>query len=186
MAFKALPPSEVLRQLLRYEAGTGKLFWRTRPALFFRDAGHSAEHSCNRWNATYAGKEAFTEVSAKGYRRGVILGEGYAAHRIIWSIAYGSPPAGEIDHINGNKTDNRLENLRDVTRLENSRNARLSRSNKSGCPGVSWDKRERRWVARIRIGEKRLGLGYFLTLEEAIARRKLADAEFGFHQNHGR
>jgi hypothetical protein len=75
---KALPSPEVLRQLLRYEPETGKLFWLPRSEHWFRaTSGRSAIHACANWNARYAEREAFTSVDQNGYRVGTVLNVHY-------------------------------------------------------------------------------------------------------------
>jgi hypothetical protein len=94
-------------------------------------------------------------------------------------------PEGEIDHINGNRQDNRIENLRDVPRSLNQRNSKLQNNNRSGVSGVFW--RANRWEARIYlVSGQRKHLGRFKTFEEAVAVRKQAEMECGYHENHGR
>jgi len=76
-----------------------------------------------------------------------------------------------IDHINGEKADNRLENLREATNAENLQNRGAPTNNSSGHKGVSWNKRDRRWTARIGAGGEKIHIGNFLSLEEAAAAR---------------
>jgi hypothetical protein len=104
---KQLPAPELLRKLLRYDAGTGKLYWRTRhPA----DTGDAAEY-CERWNRRYAGAEAFTTRHNTGHLRGWIMDHNVAAQRVIWAMTYGKWPEGIIKHANGDNADNRISNL---------------------------------------------------------------------------
>lgn len=89
-------------------------------------------------------------------------GQRMLTHRIIWELHYGPIPAGLIiDHINGVRHDNRIENLRLATRAENSRNCTKHRDNTSGFKGVSWNKRQQKWECRIYWGKRFLHLGYF-------------------------
>jgi hypothetical protein len=81
---------------------------------------------------------------------------------------YGEWPSGEIDHINGVRTDNRVENLRVATRSENMQNTKKPVTNKSGKKGVSWDKTTGKWRAEIRANGKKYNLGRFKTIEEAF------------------
>lgn len=180
MATRQLPSPEVLRQLLRYEPETGKLFWKERPASMFTSLS-----LLNAWNRTYAGGEAFTNVK-DGYRTGTILTRPIRAHRAAWAIHFGEWPKGEIDHINGVKDDNRITNLRDVSRSENMRNAGIRHDNASGHTGVRWDERTQRWQAEIKRNYRSIHLGRFATIEEAIAARQSAERDLGFHDNHGR
>src|SRR5690242_18071490 len=104
MRYKTLPPADILRQLLDYDAETGALTWRPRGIEWFEDSPGrgGAANVCSVWNARYAGTEAFTTNSNKGYRTGKLLGGTYFAHRLIWKIVTGNDPE-EIDHINRDK-----------------------------------------------------------------------------------
>ncbi|QDP61702.1 MAG: hypothetical protein Unbinned4466contig1000_14 [Prokaryotic dsDNA virus sp.] len=84
------------------------------------------------------------------------------------------------------RTDNRLCNLRKVTRVENSRNAAIGKNNKSGCTGVHLNKNNKNWVASIKVNGKGILIGSFKNKEEAIKARKEAERKYGFHPNHGR
>lgn len=108
-----LPSSEDLRKAFTYDAETGKLYYNRRTG------GSRSDLS---FNAKYAGKEAFVWCDKDGYRRSKINGRSVVAHRVIWKLVYGVDPH-EIDHINHDRADNRLANLRDVTRSENLKNA---------------------------------------------------------------
>lgn len=110
----------------------------------------------------------------------------FKVHRLAWFYVYGVWPENNIDHINGNKTDNRIENLRDVTYIENSRNQKKPKNNTSGIIGVSWDKKKERYYAEIRINYKRVGLGSYKSIFEAACARKSAEIKYNFHDNHGR
>jgi hypothetical protein len=92
-----------------------------------------------------------------------------------------------VDHINHDQIDNRLSNLRPVTHTENCRNASMSKANKSGHSGIRERKglRGSTWQAMIRRHDKQLHIGTFKSLAKAIAARKAAEVEFGFHPNHG-
>ena len=181
MSKKELPSPELLRQLLRYEPDTGKLYWRERTPDVFEDG------RCKSFNSQFANKEAFTFTGRDGYKHGNVLNQRpYLAHRVIWAITYGEWPLNHIDHINGIRDDNRIENLRDVSRSENQKNQKRPAHNTSGAVGVSWANREKKWHAYINIDRRRESLGYFTDLAEAIAARKEAEAKYSFHPNHGR
>ena len=94
--------------------------------------------------------------------------------------------ANAVDHINGEPSDNRWCNLRNVSLSENLKNARLPKHNKSGVVGVQWDSRRRKWVAQIKSESVNHVLGRFNSFEAAAAARKQAERELGFHENHGR
>tara|TARA_R110001606_G_scaffold190822_1_gene338772 strand:+ start:384 stop:701 length:318 start_codon:yes stop_codon:yes gene_type:complete len=98
----------------------------------------------------------------------------------------GDWPADQIDHISGDRSDNRIENLREATQTENSRNMKTLANNMSGVMGVSWDKRERHWIATISDDNSSVRLGRFKSFEDAVAARKAAEVEYGYHPNHGR
>jgi hypothetical protein len=162
---------EELKSRLQYDAETGLIFWK---------AGNRR-----------AGKEAFTTVSVRGYKATTFRSlhgsvTTLAAHRAAWAIHYGEFPSGSIDHINGNKLDNRIANLRDVTSAENARNSAMSRANKSGVTGVYLHKQTGKWCAQISAFGKHVGLGLFSTQSDAIIARKAAERVLGYHQNHGR
>ena len=164
---KDLPSPELLRKLLRYEPETGKLFWRERPVEMFEAGTHSALRNCAAWNGRYANKEAFTCVSPQGYLCGRIYSNTYFAHRIIWALCYDVEPDAFIDHIDGDPTNNKLENLRQATKQQNSYNRGRNKNNKSGYKGVYWDNRKQRWLAKIGYDNGLHLLGHFKTPEEA-------------------
>jgi len=92
----------------------------------------------------------------------------------------------EIDHINGDRSDNRAKNLRSATRLENARNTKLKKNNKTGTMGVSQIKETGRWRARMSYRNKALHVGVYDTYEEAVIARREAERRMGYHPNHGR
>jgi hypothetical protein len=159
-------------QYLSYDPETGRLTWKV-----------------DRSPKVKAGSEA--GCPAKSYDGSVeyrVVGfnyERYYAHRIAWELANGPIPEGyEIDHINGNGCDNRLENLRLVTRQENARNQRLPKNSSTGFIGVQ--KVGKRYTARIEVSGEVDYLGTFDTPEAAAQARKDAERTYGFHENHGR
>lgn len=180
MASKDLPSPEVLRQLLRYEPDTGKLFWRERGPEWF----DGSLHHQRKWNGRFAGAECFRASGKFGHRYGTILARKYRAHRIAWAIATGRWPESEIDHINCVPHDNRLCNLREASRSENQRNTPIRRNNTSGAKGVSWSRGMRKWHVYIAKDRKRTTVGYFVDLEEASKAYAKASAEL--HGEFGR
>jgi hypothetical protein len=103
-----------------------------------------------------------------GYRYVSVGGVYYKEHRIIWVIAHGVWPVGQIDHINGNKTDNRIENLRDVTGTQNQWNIRDSnKNNRTGVRGVVYRAHEGVYEARYRLHGKRVYIGRFASIDAA-------------------
>jgi hypothetical protein len=174
-------PIDLVNELLKYDNTTGKLYWRTRNRERFKD-----ERSFRTWNARFADKEALGSLQTRGYLHGAILCVNYTAHRVAYALHWGHWPTGEIDHINGDRTDNRPENLRCVAHEENAKNLALSRRNRSGTIGVNWDAPRKKWAAYIKHEKKSIALGRYDNIDDAIAARKAAEAQFGFHVNHGR
>ena len=107
-------------------------------------------------------------ATSTGYVTISVAGHSYKAHRLAWLICHGEWPSGQIDHINGIRTDNRLLNLRVVNNRENAENKRhATKLNKSGYLGVSWHKGQRKWRAEIKHKGKKIYLGTFATSEDA-------------------
>lgn len=186
MAKRQLPPPEVLRQLLRYEPETGAFYWLPRGGEWFGGKGAPAEKACIRFNRQYAGCRALHSIDDKGYCYGEILQRKLKAHRVAWAHYHGAWPSGEVDHINGDRQDNRIVNLRDVSSAENSQNIKMSTRNTSGVFGVYWNRQLQRWHARIRKNNQIHHLGYFDDIQAADAARRAAEQALGFHPNHGR
>ena len=166
-------PVDVLRALIAYDPATGAMVWRPRP--------DNASFT-TRW----AGKPVFTSDNGKGYKTAVVMGRRVTAHRTAFTLYHGRVPSGEIDHINGVRSDNRIENLRDVSPTLNRRNAARSKKNTSGVTGVSWKKAYAKWQACFALERKQVHLGYFDCKEAAVKALLAARAEHGFHANHGR
>jgi hypothetical protein len=140
-----------------------------------------------RWNVTKGSAHKGSVCNAirgNGYLTVTLDKESIYLHRLAWFYIHKEWPH-EIDHINHNKKDNRISNLRNVTSRGNKRNLRLRPDNTSGCTGVSLDKRSNKWAACIVIDGKKCGLGYFATIDEAVAARKSAERVHNFHPNHG-
>jgi hypothetical protein len=145
-----IPAPELLRELLDYFPETGKLLWK-KPLS----------------NRVQPGKEAGA-CDGQGYR--VLMVRGYITrvHRAIWAHYYGAWPTGFIDHVNGNRADNRISNLRDVSNAENLQNNYQPQANSTtNLRGVWLDKRRGLFVAELSANRRRHRLGYFKTAEEA-------------------
>ena len=91
----------------------------------------------------------------------------YRAHRLAWLYVYGKMPNKFIDHINLNKSDNTISNLREATISQNAMNVKLSSKNKSGYKGVSWNKEKNKWRVALKLNNKQKHFGYFNDLEFA-------------------
>ena len=145
---------ETLASLMAFDADTGLFSWR----------------------ATGTGRESRVgSLAPNGYRQITVRGRKYQAHRLAVLYATGSLPVGDVDHINGNRDDNRLCNLRCVSRSLNMQNQHvLQKRNTSGQRGVSWHKQAGKWAARI--SGRHLGL--FVSLEAAITARKAAETAY--------
>ena len=157
-------------KLFRYDYETGVLYWRRR--------------NSNRVPKTL---EAGTQNKSSGYLSVQVRGRLYQVHRVVMLMCYGFYGEGlEVDHINHVRNDNRLVNLRFVTRSENMRNRSVSSNNTSGITGVYFLKARKKYTAQIGVNRKLTFLGYFDTLEEAAAARAEANSKFNFHNNHGK
>ena len=179
-----LPSVEMLNAMLRYEPETGFLFWKERDVSTFVDGGHSADHNCKKWNSRFKGKRAFTAKKGDGYLHSNLMGKWLSAHRVIWKMVHGVDPR-TIDHINGDRSDNRLENLRSVSMSENLKNS--ARQKRFTNPHVGVRRTTHgAWQAYLNHNGKFVGLGCHDTVEKAIEVRRLAQAAYGYHENHGR
>ena len=171
---KELPSIETLRQLLDYDPAAGALTWKPRPLEMF---GGDVRIR-GTWNTRYAGKPALSHVDAHGYRTGALFSRYYKAHRVVWKMVHGVDPSGEIDHINGDRADNRISNLRDVSQSGNQRNAGLRQDNKSGQAGVHVRKNGQ--ITAYVCGKY---IGVFPTVDAAVEARRKAEAALGFLGN---
>lgn len=136
----------------------------------------------------YPGDVAGT-IDFQGYIRVAIFRKPVMAHRFAWEFINGPIPDGmQVDHINHNRSDNRIENLRLVTHHENSVNIKMPKNNTSGHIGVHYNKNRGTWQASIggRNKETHEHLGCFHNREDAIKARKLAEIRLGYHKNHGK
>jgi hypothetical protein len=177
-----MPSKEDLHSLLHYDQNTGVLTWRKRLVPEF---GKRYEIAAIRaWNGKCANKPAFQKKDSHGYMIGNLCGRPFKAHRIAWKMVYGNDPLA-IDHINGDRADNRLENLRAADTITNGRNLGLKKNNTSGVPGVYWSNRDRVWKSQIRANGKIVALGQYRNKDAAIRVRRIAEKAHGYHENNG-
>ena len=157
----------ILDDIFEYDCGALK--WKAR-----RSSNAMAGH-----NAGTVRPDCYLQVS--------LFGKTQLVHRVIWKMHNGPIPDGmEIDHINHDRLDNRIENLRIVSRQENSVNLSKRIDNTSGIVGVSWSKRMGKWRARISVNKKEISLGFFSDINDAGRARKNAEIYYNFHENHGK
>jgi len=168
-----------------YDPSSGYVIWMERGPNTFSCAENERTRVSSRWNKLRSGKRA-GHMNSNGYVVMCIEGKTIQGHRIAWALHYGEWPSDEIDHINGNKSDNRISNLRVVSPRENSQNRKRPKTNSSGSIGVHYHKRSMSWHARIMVDGKRHHLGSFNTSGEASEAYDRAAKKFNFHENHGR
>jgi hypothetical protein len=121
----------------------------------------------------------------KGYILIQIDDKRYRAHRLAWFYTHGEWPNSQIDHIDHDRTNNAITNLRLATPTDNARNQSLHLLSTSGTTGVYWDTGHARWRACITLNYKTKHLGSYKNKEDAIAARQAANVAYGFHENHG-
>ncbi|ABK00200.1 HNH endonuclease [Xanthomonas phage Xop411] len=146
-------------KLLAYEPETGVLTWKV-PRNGTKGVGSVAGH-----------------IHSRGYIHVKVHGKLYKAHRLAWLISTGAWPSKQLDHINGQRDDNRIENLRECTKAENQQNQGKRSDNTSGIQGVCWHKQTGKWYARIWVNGKQINLGLFNSIDEAAQARAAAKAQ---------
>lgn len=167
MKAKELPSAEYLNECFFYDHISGILVWKTRPLSHFED-----EWRMNQSNSRMSGKSP--TVKSDGYVVLKISGVTYKAHRLIWKMVYGED-AEQIDHVNGVRSDNRLLNLRAVTKEENAKNRAISRNNTSGHQGVYWHTKYGKWYSKIVVDNKTINLYWGDSYECAVQARVEAE-----------
>lgn len=154
---------EYIKQLFTY--ADGNLYWKI-----------------SRSNSIKVGQKVGT-TPKHNYAQTYLDGKNYRVHRLIFLYHYGYFPA-EIDHIDGDVTNNRIENLRSVTRQQNQYNTKLQKNNLSTAKNVSWFKQTNKWKVQMRINKVKTHLGYFDSLE--LAELVATEARAKFHKNFAR
>ena len=158
------PDIETLRSILRYDPETGKLYWRERTAdLFPNKAGRAI------FNARNAGKEVVKRNNGYVIVKITINQKKFelCGHRVAWAMHTGCWPINDIDHKNRVRDDNRFENIREATRIQNHHNKAVMANNKSGIKGAYFSKQAGKWRASIKVGNSRKHLGTFDSPEKA-------------------
>jgi hypothetical protein len=154
--------AEFLRQVLSYDSDTGIFRWN-------EDRGRGAK------------KGDIAGSSCDGFRNGGggytyigVAGKTYSAHRLAWLYVYGEFPSEQIDHVNMDRRDNRITNLRKASRVQNMGNRARPRNNTSGAKGVSFNKNAGKWLVSIQVAKKPMYIGLFVSKENAMVAYELA------------
>jgi hypothetical protein len=155
--------AEQLRALLTYIPSTGAFVWKPNPLR------------PKEWNTKYSGTQAGT-ILPRGYVQVMVNSRLYLAHRLAYLWMTGSWPESEVDHRNGDGTDNAWGNLRAATSSQQKMNKRVRSDSQSGIKGITLDRRRGLWSVRIEARGQRYWFGYFKTAEEASAARAEAAA----------
>lgn len=186
-----LSPEEV-RRFLHYDPKTGRFWWKLRAYETFKGDAATRQRCGKGWNQKYAGRRALTANSeGRGYLVGSLNSTNVYAHRAAWMHYYGEevPEGMYVDHINGDKSDNRIDNLRLVTPTQSQFNT-PSRGGRSGLKGAAWDSKRNKWMAQMMQKGRLRFLGYFDTADEAAARYAVEaerfQGEHAYHNSAGR
>jgi hypothetical protein len=164
---------------LLYIPASGAMIWLAKSGR---------EQEVRRWNSRYAGRDAGC-VDERGYVRVVISVDGkkrkIRGHTLAWFIVHGALPSGELDHINGARSDNKISNLREVSRSGNQRNKGLQQNSSTGYVGVTRSRGRDKWEAHGRDGSRRIYLGLYDSPEAAAVVAKAFRDERGYSARHG-
>jgi hypothetical protein len=148
---------EILKNAVEYNPETG---------IFIKKPIEALTKSNKMWNGQYAGKVTGS-IRKDGYFRICINGKRYLAHRLAWLYVYGAMPVKELDHKDGDRSNNKISNLRESTSSQNGHNVTKRKTNTSGYKGVVWYPVTRKWGASIWYENKKYSLGYFYKIEDA-------------------
>ena len=147
-----------LSSLLRYDPHTGEIHWIA--------AGRGKIK-----------KKAAGTIMQSGYIGVLIRGKRYLAHRVAWALVHQAWSEHQIDHINGIKADNRIENLRVATNAQNGKNYGTNKLNTSGITGVSWCGQTKKWRAMIKVDGRSICKGRYADKQDALTARHAAEVE---------
>lgn len=177
---ETLTPEDV-RECVGYDPATGTFTWLPRS-----DASFGNAKAAKIYRTRFEGRPAFTHIGSQGYLCCRIKQVLITAHRAAFAVMTGQWPLEQVDHISGDRQDNRWANLRLADQMTNSRNMAMPKRNTSGRVGVSFDRSRQKWFAQGRAGNRQFNLGRFDTFEGAAAARVKFERENNFHPNHGR
>ena len=176
---------EHLREALDYDPATGELRWKARPVEHFQSGDGNPDTLMARWNGKFAGRPALTCRDPRGYAKGMLNRRMIWAHRAAIAIVTGRWPEGEVDHINRDKSDNRLCNLRVVSHSENRMNTEdaiaaarrrseaAQRAAQRPIPGLRRQSLTT-WSARGKVSGTERHLGSFKCFGKALQARRAA------------
>lgn len=148
---------EKLKENLHYNKNTGQFKWRVTRGSQAKKGNIAGSNHHN------------------GYKAICILGKRYYIHRLAWLYIKGYFPENNIDHIDQNKSNNKITNLRETSNQCNARNSGNPSTNTSGVKGVTWFKRHKKWQAKITVKQKQIHLGFHISFLEAVAHRLAAE-----------
>lgn len=176
-----MPDLHIVKEAFEHNSD-GTFTWKERPIHHFPDL-----RAMRIWNTKYSGKIAVGSVKKNGYIYFSFSKKNIAAHRLAWYFHNGScDPKMEIDHRNGIRSDNRIDNLRISTANDNQHNKPLQTNNSSGAKNVYWNKQCRKWQVKLNVNKKTHHIALFDDIEDA--KKCAIEARNKFHAlyaNHG-
>lgn len=150
--------------------------------VYLRDSGDFIRRIPTGRNGCHRAGERAGTIQNHGYVVITADNQRYMAHRLAWFYVHGVWPAGDLDHINQDKSDNRISNLRVATRKQNMQNVSRHKRNTSGYKGVAWHSQRNKWRAYIVDEYRQIYLGLFDTKEAAAAARLKAERQYHTHR----
>lgn len=153
--------AEYVRSVMEYSPDTGVFVWRYRSDV------------PKEWNTRFAGREIRNRRTS-GHLFAILNYQQIPLHRLAWLYMMGEMPENLIDHINGDRADNRWSNLRQATTFQNAQNRIASSRSSHGLKGLHWHKAAQKWCAQIRANGRREYLGLFESKDDALAAYRVA------------
>lgn len=177
--FGEIPPIEYLYECFWYSP-EGRLYWRARPKEHFKsNVGYV------NFNNQFRGRPAGWAKTIDGRKEIKWDGKTYKAARLIWAFFYRQTLFGCIDHIDGDPSNDRIDNLREVTSAQNARNRSATSNNSSGVTGVTWHSQSGKWWARVTLDGKTHSLGLHENIQAAAAQvAKVKKRLYGEYARH--